>query len=94
MRVNSLTTLRAPPWMALAVAECTARRSLTSPLSVTIHDVAGRRVRELFTGTAAATVRLRWDGVGDDGRRQPSGVYLLRAVSGAQVLSDRLVILE
>ena len=74
--------------------EITVTLNGEAPLSVTIHDVAGRRVRELFTGTAAATVRLRWDGVGDDGRRQPSGVYLLRAVSGAQVLSDRLGILE
>jgi hypothetical protein len=54
------------------------------PASVDVFDVAGRRVRTLATSVAVTDgpVALRWDGRGDDGRRAPAGVYLVRARTG------------
>jgi YVTN family beta-propeller protein len=52
---------------------------LEAPASgvLAIHDLAGRTVRTLASGTFAAGTRTwTWDGRGTDGRALPSGVYL------------------
>ena len=55
-----------------------------------VHDLRGRRVhtREV----AAGTFFIIWDGRDDDGRRLPSGSYILR-LSGAGPASARKVVL-
>jgi len=61
-------------------------------VSVTIHDVGGRRVRSLearLDGTGGGEVR--WDGHGADGRPVPAGVYFARMrVDGVEV-RERLI---
>ncbi|MBK7672624.1 MAG: VCBS repeat-containing protein [bacterium] len=64
-------------------------------LRVDIHDVAGRRVRQLFEGPAAAGVfSLRWDGTDDQGARLPGGLYLVRAASGAEQLVGKVLLVK
>ena len=49
---------------------------------LTIHDVAGRRVRTFERGHRAAGLHtVTWDGFDDAGRSQPSGVYLARVMN-------------
>jgi hypothetical protein len=48
-------------------------------VTLTVHDLAGRRVRTLARGSyAAGRNSVTWDGRADDGRPLHAGVYLLR----------------
>ena len=52
-------------------------------LSVTVHDVGGRRVRSLHEGLLPAGARwLVWDGRDDAGRAVSAGVYFVVATDG------------
>ncbi len=53
-----------------------------NPVTVTIHDVAGRLVRRLMTTLPDGAGSLRWDGRDDSGREVASGVYIVRATAG------------
>lgn len=61
-------------------------------VTVTLHDVGGREVRELTACIdARGTGEVRWDGRGEDGRPVPAGVYFARIrVDGVEV-RERLV---
>jgi hypothetical protein len=62
------------------VDEATIAFTLSRPgrARLTIHDVAGRRVRVLLDASVAAgSQRVRWDGRDESGRRVASGVYVI-----------------
>ena len=64
-------------------------------VTLAIYDPAGRRVRELFVGSASAgTHRVRWDGRGRDGRPAASGVYFARLVVGGEYRSVLLSVVR
>ncbi|MBK8165359.1 MAG: hypothetical protein IPK64_05230 [bacterium] len=64
-------------------------------VALTIHDVAGRRVRQLALATFSdGPHAVTWDGCDDDGRPVPAGVYICRAVSGTQVAWRRLTLVK
>ena len=49
------------------------------PVTVTVHDARGFRVRTLLAGQRpAGPLELRWNGTDDDGRRQAGGAYFIR----------------
>jgi hypothetical protein len=63
--------------------------------TVAVFDVAGRKVAELLDENRDAGWHdLSWDGRGEDGRRVPQGVYLLRLESGGEVSVQRSVLLR
>ncbi len=66
------------------------------PVSLTIHDAAGRRVCALAAGEArdAGLHRLEWDGRGGDGRRVAPGVYHVRLSVADHTLERRLVLID
>jgi len=66
------------------------------PVALAIFDLAGRRVRTLYPGTALAVGEhiLRWDGRGDSGRALASGVYFLRLDAGGRTLKKKLTLLK
>jgi hypothetical protein len=66
-------------------------RSSAGPVRIAVHDVAGRQVRMLHDGAAAAQGSLRWDGADDLGRSAPAGVYLVRMESQGLRLARRVV---
>ncbi|MBU2501174.1 T9SS type A sorting domain-containing protein [bacterium] len=73
------------------------RFSLTrsGPVTVTIHDLAGRLVRTLEQGIReSGEHRVVWHGDDDGGRRQPSGVFFVRVVSGDDVRSRKIMMLK
>lgn len=48
-----------------------------SPATLTVFDLRGRRVKNLYNGPLPdGEVRIIWDGTDHDGRNVPSGVYL------------------
>jgi len=52
-------------------------------VTVSVHDLAGRRVRTLHRGPLpAGERRFAWDGQGPDGGLAPAGVYLVVARGG------------
>jgi hypothetical protein len=55
------------------------------PVSVSIYDVRGRRIVELFRDQVIEhVVTLAWDGTDDQGKAMPSGIYFARiSVGGA-----------
>lgn len=79
--------LLAPPFPNPAIGRVTfqIQQPESHPVSLTILDAAGRRVRSVEFAAAGAAPRLwLWDGTGDDGRAAPAGVYrvLARGVNG------------
>jgi hypothetical protein len=61
-------------------------------VTASIHDVAGRRVRALFSGRlAAGPHHLDWDGADERGRRLGSGVYFYRLRYENEQLEGRIV---
>jgi hypothetical protein len=63
-----------------------------------VYDVAGRRLRSLFTGVRSPgewTPAPTFDGRDDDGNELPSGIYYLRLdVDGYDVLSRKVTLLR
>ena len=61
------------------------------PAEVTVYDVAGQRVAQLFAGrVAAGAPRLRWDGHDGQGRPVPPGAYLVQARMGKETATTRV----
>jgi hypothetical protein len=61
-------------------------------VSLSVHDLQGRRVRTLAKGTLpAGEHRLAWDGRADDGAAATAGVYFVRLEAEGKVLSRKLV---
>jgi hypothetical protein len=64
------------------------------PVRLTIHDLAGRRVRTLVNGRGTGEPRTAtWDGRDDAGRVLSAGVYFCRLVAGAGQTARRIVLL-
>ena len=64
-------------------------------VSVKIYNARGMLVRDLFDGSVASGERvLAWDGRDAGGRQVASGVYLVRATAGADVLTGRVVMVR
>lgn len=61
-------------------------------MTLEVHDLAGRRVRTLHAGPAAAGEHVvRWQGGRDDGSPTPAGVYFARLEVGDETRSLRMV---
>jgi hypothetical protein len=64
-------------------------------VTVSVHDVSGRRVRgERLIGRAAGAQDWTWDGTDDGGVSLGSGVYFVRIVSGDERVSGAGVLLR
>jgi flagellar basal-body rod modification protein FlgD len=62
---------------------------------LTIHDVAGRRVRKLIDGTRSSGRHdVRWDGRDDAGQAVAAGVYLARVVAAGGMDYRKLVLVK
>ena len=61
-----------------------------------VHDLQGRRVRDLISdvGYAAGRHTIGWNGDDDDGRHLPPGVYLERLEVEGRSVSRRVVLLR
>jgi subtilisin family serine protease len=64
--------------------------TVSGPARVSIHDLSGRVVRELWRGNGG-DLHLAWDGRDGRGFSVPSGTYFLRVEDGSRVRALRLV---
>lgn len=96
-------TPRTPPSLALRTSPVPARGPVRldvawpadAPGTVEIFDLAGRRVRTLHDGMAAAgETAFTWDGRDAAGRRVAAGVYLARIRQEAEARTRRIVLLR
>lgn len=66
-----------------------------APATIEVFDVGGRRVRQIPGDGPANQPQMRsWDGVDNDGRQLPAGVYFLRLQEGKRTDARKLVILR
>lgn len=69
--------------------------SSKTPTEVTVYDVAGRRLLTLAQGSFEEGTHLAtWDGRDEFGRDVGAGVYFLRAVSGQEVTTKKIVLVR
>jgi len=62
---------------------------------VAVYDVGGRLVKKIVSGPYPAGVHTAvWDGQNEQGRRLAAGVYFVRATSGGEQLTRKLVIVR
>ena len=63
------------------------------PVTISIYDIGGRRVRALLAGSVQAGGRysLEWDGRDDAGSLAPAGIYFSRLESAGAVAVRRMV---
>lgn len=63
--------------------------------ALAIYDLSGRRVRTVATGTAhAGRFDAAWDLMGDDGTPAHAGVFFARLTVGAEMRSEKLVVMR
>jgi hypothetical protein len=64
-------------------------------VSLDIYDLAGAKVRALFTGDLpAGDHRLQWDGRADCGRAMSSGAYVYELRTGGRVRQGRVMLVR
>ncbi len=62
---------------------------------ITIYNLKGQLVRTLSSGkTLSGTAELSWDGKDAKGLPVSNGIYLVRAVSGNEVLTKRMIMIK
>jgi hypothetical protein len=65
------------------------------PVSLTIYDLRGRRVRELLNSDfEPGTHKVHWDGKNDRGESVASGIYLYRLKAGDETCTRKMMVLE
>jgi hypothetical protein len=64
-------------------------------IDLTIHDMAGRKVRKLIqgNGTVSSGIGL-WDGLDDSGRRVPAGIYFCTMTASGLSRTQKLTFLR
>jgi hypothetical protein len=62
-------------------------------IDLTIYDVLGRQVRRLRQGIVGpGTHKASWDGLGDNGRAAPNGLYFYQLQSDGRLVASRQMI--
>jgi flagellar hook assembly protein FlgD len=77
--------------------QTTLAYSLKEPGNVTlsIYDVAGRRIRELVSAQRpAGAYKVVWDGTDSKGSKVASGVYFYKLVAGSFTDTKKMVMLK
>ena len=65
------------------------------PVRVAIHDLMGRRVRELESGSfSPGTHRTTWDGRTSAGQSAPAGLYVVRCSGGGRVATRNFLLIR
>jgi hypothetical protein len=65
------------------------------PVSLTIHDVSGRRVATILdSNISSGSHRCIWSGRDDGGRRVSSGLFFCRLRVGEKLLTRKIAVLE
>ncbi|MBK7703391.1 MAG: T9SS type A sorting domain-containing protein [bacterium] len=67
-----------------------------APVSLDVFDLSGRLIRRILgpVRLEAGPHTAHWDGTDDQGRSQPSGVYLFRVDGGPESASRRMLLVR
>ena len=69
--------------------------AVSGPVTVSLYDAAGRKVRELYQGyQIAGAHRLQWDGRDASGRELPDGAYFLKLATSRGGDSQKVLVLK
>lgn len=91
----ALALSRPSPQPARGAVELALTLSRAGSAEVTVHDVSGRRVLELFRGPLPAGRRtLRWERANAFGARVRAGVYFVRATVDGASANQRVVLID
>ena len=64
-------------------------------VKVTIHDLLGNVIRDLFRGKESSGYKsIQWDGMNDNGRLVPGGVYLYTIEAGKESKTKKMILLK
>jgi hypothetical protein len=81
--------------IAFSVGDEDTRGARTAPVSLSIYDVAGRRVAALVErDMAPGTYSFVWDGLGVNGKPLASGVYFARLTVRNRAFTEKMVLLK
>ena len=63
-------------------------------LSITVFNLQGQQVRDLFTGQVfeGEQLRFRWDGSDNSGMQLPSGMYLIQLQTGKERTHQKVLL--
>jgi hypothetical protein len=65
------------------------------PVTLSIYDVAGKRIRMLVDGVVPAGVtKMEWDGTDDNGGAVGSGVYFYRLTTERGTVAKKMIVLK
>ncbi|MEJ2720837.1 MAG: FlgD immunoglobulin-like domain containing protein, partial [bacterium] len=68
---------------------------IPTDVKVTVYDVVGRRVKEIYSDTIyGQVVTIPWDGTDENNARVPAGVYFVKTVAGAEEDARKVVIVR
>ena len=82
------------PFSAATTISCALPRGM-GELEVTIYSASGRHVRTLSgSGGAGGTHQLVWNSRDERGEKVASGVYFIRAASGSEMASGKLLLVR
>jgi hypothetical protein len=81
--------------LTISFATASALGGGAAPAELALYDAAGRLVRVVDRGLyPAGTQTVTWDGLDDQGRRVPAGVYFLRSESAGQHRSLKVLVIR
>jgi len=66
----------------------------TQPITISIYDAAGRRVKTFEESTTAQSHQIVWTGVDDFGRELPGGIYFIKFDGTEQSLIKKAILLR
>jgi hypothetical protein len=68
---------------------------IPTDVEVTIYDVLGRRIKNLYSDTVfGQVITMPWDGTNDNNVKVPAGVYFVKAIAGAQEDARKVVVVR
>ena len=89
---RSLTLLPNAPNPFSGVTTLQIGSTVAGEASIEVFDVSGRRVRAERVPLAAGWQGLAWNGLDDDGKPLPSGVYFYRIHANGQTQAHKFII--
>ena len=94
IRTGASLALKLWPNPARAGSQFALQAKAGEPVTISLLDASGRRVRELRASGVAGSTRVRWDGCDALGHRVPAGLYFAAARAGERSATLRFVVLD
>ena len=67
----------------------------SQPLKIDIYNSSGDYIKTVKNGMAnAGKTMIKWNGLTDNGRNSPSGVYFVRCTSADQIITQKILLMK